>query len=238
VGFGRQERGAASVEHAALVLLAAAVAIVAVAAAGLAGDDDPTPDLASALLRKQRCAVRYPDPCWRDPLTEAYGRRIAGAVRALAPAPAPVQGLVGVDYRRCRQVRCAIPLPGERGAHLTISNRRTVAYTALDSQDASGGLLIHYWLYRPSLGWELINREVGADQLAALASTTLPESADPRLIPLETLLGRDEAHFAAGEEPPWREKIESRWGRGRVSMSAPVPAEDTNEGVRWQTSRP
>lgn len=223
--LGAQQRGTASVEHAALVLLAAVVAIVAVAAAGLVTDDDPTPDLASALLRKQRCAVRYPDPCWQDPLTEAYGRRIAGVVRALAPAPAPLQGLVGVDFRRCRQIRCAIPLPGERGSHLTISNRRTVAFTALHRRDASGGAEIHYWLYRPSLGWQLTRRGAGADELAALAATPLPESADPRLIPLETLLGRDEARFAPGEVPPWRGKIESRWGRGRVSMSAPVSAE-------------
>ena len=32
------------------------------------------------------------------------------------------------------------------------------------------------------------------------------------LVPLETLLGRDDARFAAGEEPPWRGKVESTWG--------------------------
>jgi hypothetical protein len=32
------------------------------------------------------------------------------------------------------------------------------------------------------------------------------------LVPLETLLGRDDAQFVAGEEPPWKGRIESRWG--------------------------
>ena len=68
-----RERGSASVEHAALVLLAALVAC-AVVALVLAGPERRDGTLASALAFKQRCAVRYPDPCWQDPLTEAYGR--------------------------------------------------------------------------------------------------------------------------------------------------------------------
>ena len=208
------ERGAASVEHVALVLLAAALATAGIMGARLATAEDPTPDLASALLRKQRCAVHYPDPCWRDPLTEAYGRAVAGAVRALAPAPATVGGLVGVDYRRCRQARCATPLPGERGLHLTMSNRRTAAFTVVhDRRRGEGSVGIEYWIYRPTLGWERVVREVSAARVEALARTPLPDDADPRLIPLETVLGRDEASFPPGEIPPWRGRVESRWGR-------------------------
>jgi hypothetical protein len=207
------ERGAASVEHVALVLLAAALAFAAVVGARLAADDDPTPDVASALLRKQRCAVRYPDPCWQDPLTETYGRATAGAVRALAPAPRAIEGLVGVDFRRCRQARCATPLPGARGRHLTISNRRTAAFTALRPGSSNGPDAIDYWIYRPTLGWERISRNLDDTAIAALARTPLPDDADPKLIPLETLLGRDEAQFRDGEEPPWRGRVESRWGR-------------------------
>lgn len=196
------------------MLLAAAIAFGAVAGARLAGEDDPTPDLASALLRKQRCAVRYADPCWQDPLKEAYGRAVAGAVRALAPAPEPVGGLVGVDYRRCRQARCATPLPGPRGQHLTVSNRRTAAFSHVHDRRHEGGPVeIDYWIYRPTIGWELAPRSAGAVEIRELARTPLPDDADPKLIPLETLLGRDEARFRAGEEPPWRGKVESRWGR-------------------------
>ncbi len=212
------ELGAASVEYAAvglLVALALAAALTVLGMGPRAGDGS----LAATIAFKQRCAVRFPDPCWQDPLTEAYGRAVAGAVRALAPAPRALAGpggtgLVGVDYRRCRQVSCATPLPGAAGLHLTASNRRTAAFTALaDRRRAGGDVRIDYWIYRPTIGWELVRRRADAATIERYARTPLPDSADPKLIPLETLLGRDEAPFRAGEEPPWRGRIESRWGR-------------------------
>ena len=205
------ERGAASVEHAALVLLAALVAcaVIALLTVGRGGDGS----LAAAIAFKQRCAVGHPDPCWQDPLAEAYGRGLAGAVRALAPAPAPRAGpdgvgLVGVDYRRCRQMSCAT----WAGPHLTPSNRRTTAFTSV--REAGGGAIeISYWIYRPTIGWERIVEHVDPAELAEYERVPLPEGADPVLVPLETLLGRDDARFAAGEEPPWRGQVESLWGR-------------------------
>jgi hypothetical protein len=206
------ERGSGTVEHAALVVLAAVVAIAGVAGARLLASDPHTPELASALLRKQRCAVRYPDPCWQDPLTEAYGRPLAGAVRGLAPPPATLEGLVGVDYRSCRQARCATPLPGTAGLRLTISNRRTATFVAVREVRAAAAE-IDYWIYRPTLGWQLLTETATADQIRALAGTPLLDDADPKLIPLELLLGRDEARFPPNEEPPWRGTVDSRWGR-------------------------
>jgi len=211
----RGERGAASVEHAAVVLLMALVA-GAVIALFAVGREDGSSSLASALAFKQRCAVRFPDPCWQDPLSEPYGRDLAGAVRALAPAPAAKLGpggigVVGVDYRHCRQVSCSTPLPGTAGLHLTASNRRTTAFTSIGEAGA-GGVSIDYWIYRPTIGWERITRYVDAGELTGYARTPLLESADPVLVPLETLLGRDDAEFPTGEEPPWRGKVESRWG--------------------------
>ena len=207
--MGGGERGAASVEHAALLLLMAAVAGAIVALFAIGGETGRS-SLASAIAQKQRCAVRYPAPCWQDPLTEAYGRDLAGAVRALAPTPearAAADGtpVVGVDYRRCRQVSCAIP--GPEAAHLTTSGRRTTAFTSVAGEE------IRYWIYRPTIGWESIVRHVDPATVANLARTPLPESADPVLVPLETLLGRDDAEFRVGEEPPWRGLVESRWGR-------------------------
>ena len=209
-----RERGSASVEHAALVLLAALVAC-AVVALVVAGPERRDGTLASAIAFKQRCAVRYPDPCWQDPLTEAYGRAVAGAVRALAPAPeartAPGGlALVGVDYRRCRQPACAVAAD-ER---LTASNRRITTFTSVhDERRASGTVTIDYWVYRPTIGWERISRTIDAATIAAHAKTPLLEAQSPALVPLETLLGRDDARFADGEEPPWRNRVESRWGR-------------------------
>jgi Flp pilus assembly pilin Flp len=208
------ERGSASVEHAALALLAALVAAAIVALVAI-GPERRDGTLASAIAFKQRCAVRYPDPCWQDPLTEAYGRAIAGAVRALAPAPETHVGpggigLVGIDYRRCRQAGCAVPA-SER---LTTANRRTTAFTSIDDRRrTSGTVTIDYWIYRPTIPWERISRTVDAGEIAAYSRTPLLESANPALVPLETLLGRDDARFPAVEEPPWRNRIESRWGR-------------------------
>lgn len=199
------QRGAAGVEHAALVLLLALAAVAVIAVVTGRGPGDAS--LAAQIAFKQRCAVRYPDPCWRDPLTVAYGRELAGAVRALAPAPAAREGLAGVDYRRCRQVSCA----AWAGPHLTASNRRTTAFTSV--RESATAVTIGYWIYRPTIGWELITEHVAGTELAGYADVPLLDSADPALVPLETLLGRDDARFAAGEEPPWRGQIESRWGR-------------------------
>jgi hypothetical protein len=209
------ERGAASVEHAALVLLMALVASAIVAVA-VAGPDRPDGSLAAAIAFKQRCAVRYPDPCWQDPLTEAYGRSLAGAVRAQPPPPEARTGpdgkaLVGVDYRRCRRASCAIAASDR----LTTTNRRTTAFTSVEDRRRSGGggVRIDYWIYRPTIGWERLSREIGAAEIATYEDTPLLDSANPALVPLETLLGRDDARFSAAEEPPWRNQIESRWGR-------------------------
>ena len=130
-------------------------------------------------------------------------------MRALAPAPRAVGGLVGVDYRRCRQASCAVP--GSPPAHLTASNRRTTAFTCV-REGATGSIEIDYWIYRPTIGWEQVSELVDSADVARYAKTPLLESADPALVPLETLLGRDDARFPAGEEPPWRGQVESRWG--------------------------
>ena len=91
-GRGQRERGAAGVEHAALVLLVALVAFVLVATFSIGNEEDAS--LASAIAFKQRCAVRHPDPCWRDPLTEAYGRDLGGA----DPRARSGAGARGVDW--------------------------------------------------------------------------------------------------------------------------------------------
>lgn len=208
------EAGSATVEHVGLVaLLAAAVlAVLIVLATESGGSEDRR--LASTLARKIRCAARAPDPCWRDPLTSAYGRALAGAVRALAPAPAPAQGpsgesQVGVDYRRCRRPSCAIPAPG-RELRLTVANRRIAAFTSVDDARRSGGAVrITYWIYRPLMAWGQLVREASAARIRALASTPLLDSDAPKLIPLETLAGRNHASFSALEEPPWRWKVEA-----------------------------
>ena len=204
------ERGAASVEQAGLILLVA-ILLAAVAGAVLSRDGEAeTRDLARAVAQKIRCAAHGPGPCWQDPLTEAYGRPLGGLVRALAPIPegAGALGLLPVDFRRCRQASCA--MPGDR-PELTASNRRVTAFVAVDdARRGAGSVTVDYWLYRPTLGWERVRRTASAGEVALHAKTPLLESANPRLVPLETLAGRNHVRFPAGEDPPWRWRVETK----------------------------
>jgi Flp pilus assembly pilin Flp len=208
----RQENGAASAEYAGLVLLIALLAIGAVAALAAAPPTDEASTLGSALDRKIRCPARLPDPCWQDPLTEAYGRPVAGLVRGLAPTPGAVAGpsglgLVPVDFRYCRSESCAVP--GDRPG-LTRSNRRVTAFTSVVDHRRSGGSVeVSYWLYMPGIGWDRAVRNASAADVERYAGTPLLDSANPVLVPLETLYGRDHYDFPPDEEPPWRWEVDS-----------------------------
>ena len=209
----RGSRGAASVESVGLALLIVLL-VAAVTAAVATGRLDGGRELASAIGRKIRCATQLPGPCWRDPLTSAYGRPVAGLVRALAPAPAERPGpsgapLVPVDFRTCRSEGCATSTGSTR---LTAASRRITAFTSVRDRRAVGaGLVVTSWLYRPALGWERIDRRADAADVAAHAGTPLLEDQDPALTQLETLAGRNHFEFAPGEEPPWRWRVESSY---------------------------
>jgi hypothetical protein len=200
------------VEQAGLVLLVALLLLAAISAIAAGPPNDQGRELGSAIARKLRCAPRLPGPCWRDPLTEAYGRPIAGLVRALAPRPGAVGGasglpLVPVDFRYCRRPSCAVP--GDNWG-LTSSNRRVTAFTSVIDRRRSGGPVeVTYWLYRPGVGWGRVTRRASSADVAAHASTPLLQAANPRLVPLETLPGRNHYEFPAAEEPPWRWQVQS-----------------------------
>jgi hypothetical protein len=208
----RAERGAATVEHAALALLVAL--LLGVAAAVVAADppERAARELAGAIARKLRCAPALPGPCWRDPLTTAYGRPLAGLVRALAPKPEARVGpggvpLLPVHFRHCRSQSCA--RPGTR-PELTASNRRVTVFVSVrDLRRRGRGVVIDYWEYRPTLGWALQRVRATAADVARHARTPLLETAHPRLVPLEALAGRNHVRFAPGEEPPWRWRVPS-----------------------------
>jgi hypothetical protein len=207
----RSEHGAASVEHVGLVVLIALLAMAAIAALVGAPPTEEARRLGSQLDRRIRCPARLPDPCWRDPLTDAYGRPLGGLVRALAPRPQPMAGPAGpelpVDFRYCRTGSCA--MPGDE-AGLTASNRRVTAFTSVaDHRRSGGGVDLSYWLYRPGLGWDGTVREASSQDVERYASTPLLGTANPVLVPLETLYGRDHYDFPPGEEPPWRWKVQS-----------------------------
>lgn len=208
----RSQHGAATVEHVGLVVLIALLIMGAIAAVVAAPPTEEARRLGSQLDRRIRCPARLPDPCWRDPLTDAYGRPLGGLVRALAPQPQPVAGgsgapLLPVDFRYCRSESCAIP--GDRTG-LTASNRRVTAFTSVtDHRRSGGGVEVSYWMYRPGIGWDRATRTASPGDVERYASTPLLDSANPVLVPLETLYGRDHYDFPPGEEPPWRWHVKS-----------------------------
>ena len=201
-------------EHVGLAILIAVLFLAGVAALVAEPPVEESRSLGTAITRKMRCAPRLPGPCWRDPLTAAYGRPLAGLVRALAPAPRPRAGpgglpLVGVDFRYCRRESCAVWIGDSR---LTASNRRTTAFTSVDDdRRAGGGVEVTYWIYRPTLRWESVLRRASAEDVAAAAKTPLLESANPKLVPLETLPGRNHYDFPRSEAPPWRWNVPSTY---------------------------
>jgi hypothetical protein len=203
------ERGSPSVEHTGLLMLVALACVAALAALAAHPPGPEARELGSAIGRKLRCAPRLPDACWHDPLTEAYGRSLAGAVRALAQEPGSESGLLPVDFRRCRSASCALPGPRDG---LTASNRRVTEFVSVkDRRRVGGEVVVSYWLYRPTIGWDERRVLASGAEVAALASTSLPGSANPVLVPLETLDGRNHIAFAPGEEPPWRWRVESAY---------------------------
>jgi hypothetical protein len=112
-----------------------------------------------------------------------------------------------VDFRYCRRESCAIPgaKPG-----LTASNRRVTAFVSVDDRrPGGGGLTVTYWEYRPTLGWARKAIQASSADVEATAGTPLLETDVPRLVPLETLDGRDHYDFPATEEPPWRWRVDS-----------------------------
>jgi hypothetical protein len=201
------------VEQAGLAALVAVLLLGAVALLAGEGEIEAGRGVAAAIGRKLACAPRLPDGCRHHPLVPAYGWPLARLVRALAPAPRARRGPTGlplmpVDFRRCRRPSCAI----DAGPHVTASNRRVTVFTRVDDRRRSlGWAEISYWLYRPRLGWSReIRRATQADVEAASATRVLLKD-DPALVPLETLPGRDQYDFPAGEEPPWQWRVAGRY---------------------------
>ena len=208
-GPAGRENGSASVEQVGLAALIALLLVAAIAAVASGGDVDAGRTLVRALGRKIVCAPRLPEPCRHHPLVPAYGWPLARLARALAPAPATAPGpsglpLVPVDFRRCRQESCAVAA----GSRLSASGRRTTAFTSIeDRRQDLGWVEVTYWLYRPSLGWSRVTRRATQADIEAASGTRVLLKDDPTLVPLETLPGRDQYDFPAGEEPPWRWRV-------------------------------
>ncbi len=213
----KTEMGSATVEQAGLAALIALLILAAISSALSGGGLDSGRAVAGAIARRIACAPRLPDACNHHPLVPAYGWPLARLVRALAPAPVAEPGpsglpLVPVDFRRCRRESCAVPLPGGAGRHLTSSGRRTTAFTEIsDRRRSGGGVRVTYWLYRPALGWDRVVREADRADVGAASHVRVLLRDDPKLVPLETLPGRNHYDFPPGEQPPWQWRVGGRY---------------------------
>jgi hypothetical protein len=157
------ERGQATPEWVALVLLVALV-FTAIMAAGL---PVPGTDLARSIASRLACAAGLGDGCGgeRGALALAYGLEVAALVTEQTPALDYEDGMhaLPVDYRSCREDACAEgaesgpvseSLDGELvTAFVHVVDCRDAAAAALEGYectgDRAGRLYLQYWLYYP-----------------------------------------------------------------------------------------
>jgi hypothetical protein len=162
---GVDQRGQSTVDWLGLLAL---VALGLAALGWVAGTGVPTLFLAKSIAEKIVCAVRLTEDCRFAPeLKAANGAEVAALLQAHAPALLYEDGMTAlpVDYRRCRDDRCAAG-PGEGVVARSNTGERPVAFThAVDcraeaaaaseaagadcSGERAGNLYLQYWLYYP-----------------------------------------------------------------------------------------
>lgn len=199
--------GSGSVEAVGLILLLVLAVTATAGFLAMRNDEAPGRGLGQRIANRIACGPRTGDACRRHPLVPAYGWPLARAVRMLAPPVTLAGGLLPVDFRYCQRSTCA--LPGRR-AGLTSANRRVTFFT--ETRPLPGGSHeITFWMYRPTSGWESHRALAGPGEVAAAAGLPLLLSDTPRLVPLEILPGRNHYQLPAGDEPPWRWRVKSRF---------------------------
>lgn len=152
------EDGQATVEWTALLLVAGLALAGAAVAVGLAAP-------AAGLARAVRCAVLAGCHGEDRELEAAYGREVAGVVRAFAPGlDYEARTLtLPVDFPSCRSHRCA-DAPDRPGVDVwhSLRGRPATAFTHVVDRRARGGeLFVQYWLYYPDSTWSGKLRLVG-----------------------------------------------------------------------------
>lgn len=155
------ERGQATIEWVALVLLAAVA--LGVAATSVALIDGRS--FGGFLTHRIVCAVRgsaCPDPGDQRELVRAYGPSDAELVRRFAPdiVYEPGERQVPVDYRDCRDPACAsTPDDRDLDVHSTAKGRRVTVFTRVVHR--GGRTYNQYWFYYPDSN----TTALGADKL-------------------------------------------------------------------------
>lgn len=204
-------RGSATVEQVGIILMLALIFSVFVGIHLAGPGDPPGRGLGTRIANRIACGPREPGVCRQHPTVSAYGWDLARAIRWLAPEPAALTGsdgrfLAPVDFRYCQRPSCAVPTGDGR---LTTANRRVTLFTEVRRAPSEDGWEIDYWHYRPSLGWERTRRRAGPAEIEAASGTRVLLKDSPRLVPLEILPGKNHYELPAGDQPPWRWRIEA-----------------------------
>ncbi len=141
------ERGQATIEWTALVLLAA-LAFAALLALGVPHLDGRS--YGGALARAIVCAVRGDCRREHDALTAAYGARDAALVREYAPSIVyePGEKEIPIDYRQCRTVRCG-DAPDDRSLDVSRTDAGVPATAFTHVVHEGGRTFVQYWFYYP-----------------------------------------------------------------------------------------
>jgi hypothetical protein len=185
------ERGSASVEWTALVLVVA-IAFTGFLAVGPSIDGR---SFGGFLAHTITCAIRADCSDAGDPeLVAAYGASDAELVRRYAPnlAYEPGERSLPIDWRDCR-IRACSRAPDKAGldAHLSDAGNRATAFTHVIHR--GGETFIQYWLYYPYSNTTIGNTREG------IGATKVP------LDQIESAAGKltDLAGLPVAAKSPW-----------------------------------
>lgn len=239
------QRGQSTVEWVGLLSL---VALVVVALGALAGVALPGTAIARAIGGRILCALQFEGDCGAlgaSELARAYGDELAASVAATAPQIRyePGMNALPIDYRHCREDRCAEGRDGVRVAR-SITGEPAVSFThvvdcrrgsetpgAVCTGAASGNRYFQYWLYYPGSatgeGSTILSgaiREISADVGHPTYHPDDWESVQFRIHPDGSAEMRASAHHGYGDG--WKPAAESAYTVAGGSHAGTVePAE-------------
>jgi hypothetical protein len=144
----RSERGQATVEWSALVLVLA----VLFAGLGYAVARTEAWGLGGNVLHALVCAVRGGCGEGQDGLDQAYGTEIAKLVRHYSPNLAYERDSreLPIDFRRCRKAECSNGSSAAAQIDRSSVGLPVTAFTrVVDRRPSGGSLYVQYWFYYP-----------------------------------------------------------------------------------------
>ena len=146
--MGRSERGQASVEWSALLLVLALV----FAGLGYAIARTEAWGVGSNVLHALVCAVGIECDEGDDALVRAYGAEIASLVRRYSPNVAyeADSAELPIDFRRCRKLECSNGSDAATQIDQSSAGLPVTAFTrVVDRRPAGGSVYLQYWFYYP-----------------------------------------------------------------------------------------